>query len=253
MQGPEAFIRHLAEQRYHPRSDAHSNAICLGILIDLIDYCKPLRQKIEKGELVARLNHTVTVNYQHWNIDLALGPPPGKPTPPAQGSVISFSVPTVIEVAIEAKGVMTEHGKARHNRLRDLQAFHSHAHTYNQKVVAVGLVVVNMSEYYWSPTRAVNDITHHRNISQLAAETVDLYRNLPLRNSPSDGPGLESACVLVIKHDNLGKNPNLPENAPEARDTELVTRPPAPQPGDPLHYATMVHRVCQAYTDRWAS
>ena len=159
----------------------------------------------------------------------------------------------MIEVAIEAKGVMTEHGKARHNRLRDLQAFHSHAHIYNQKVVAVGAVVVNMSEYYWSPTRDVSAITHHRNISQLAAETVDLYRNLPLRSLSSDGPGLEATCVLVIKHDNLAKNPNLPENAPEPKDSELVTKPPAPQLGDPLHYSTMIHRICTAYTDRWAN
>lgn len=251
MQGPDAFIRHLAEHHYHPRSDAHSNAVCLGIVMDLVAFCQPLRQRAASGELVAKLNHTVTVNYQRWNIDLALGPPAGRPKPPTEGSVISWGVPTVIEVAIEAKGVMTEHGKARHNRLRDLQAFHSHAHTYNQKVVAVGIVVVNMAEYYWSPTRDTSDITRHRNIRTLAAETVDLYRNLPLRNAPSKGPGLEAASVVLIQHDNLAKNRELPPEAPEPHPSVLVTRPPAPQLGDPLHYSTMIQRICTAYTDRW--
>ena len=167
----------------------------------------------------ARLNHTVTVNYQNWNIDLALGPPPGAPQPPSADERITFAVPAVVEVAIEAKGVMTEHGKARHNRLRDLQAFHHHAHIYNQKVIAVGVIVVNIAEFYWSPTRPASDITRHRNIEQIAAETVNLYRNLPLRNSPSDGPGLEAACVLVVRHDNLGKNVDLPSgSAGQSRD-----------------------------------
>ena len=89
---------------------------------------------------MAKLNHTVKVNYQDWNIDLALGPPPGLAAPPSDGQ-IRFEAPVIVEVAIEAKAVMTEHGKARRNRLRDLQAFHDDAHTYNQQTVAVGTVV----------------------------------------------------------------------------------------------------------------
>jgi hypothetical protein len=251
MRGPQALVEHLATHLYHPRSDAHSNAICLGILEDLLDHCAPLAKKSRSGELVAKLNHTVTVNYQNWNIDLAIGPPPGAPQPPPEDARIRLATPAVVEVAIEAKGVMTEHGKARHNRLRDLQAFHSHAHVYNQKVIAVGVVVVNMSSAYWSPTRAPTDITIHRNIEQIAAETVALFRNLPLRNTPKDAPGLEAACALVVKHDNMLKNVSLPSTAPKPGKTVLVTKAPAPQAGDPLHYATMMHRICTAYRDRW--
>ena len=250
MRGPQALIDHFRAHHYHPRSDAHSNAICLGILDDLLDLCEPLAARAKRGEIVARLNHTVTVNYQNWNIDLALGPPPGAPQPSSADERITFAVPAVVEVAVEAKGVMTEHGKARHNRLRDLQAFHHHAHIYNQRVIAVGVIVVNIAEFFWSPTRATSDVTRHRNIEQVGAETVNLYRNLPLRNSPAAGPGLEAVCVLVVRHDNLGKNVDLPADAPAGGETVLITKPPAPQVGDPLNYATMVQRVCTSYQDR---
>lgn len=253
MNGPKLFIEHLRKNQYHPRSDAHSNAIGRAILLDLIDQCPPLAQKVGTGELVAKLNHTVTVNYQRWNIDLALGPPAGSPTPPPNNEPVRYDVPSLVEIAMEAKGVMTEHGKARHNRLRDLQAFHHHAHIYNEKVVAVGFVVVNVSPVFWSPTRAEDDITVHAKIGQLGAETVNVFRNLPLRHTPADGAGLEAGCVLVVKHDNLLKNENLPDSAPSPSETVLVERSPAPQVGDPLHYATMIRRICEAYKDRWTS
>lgn len=252
MNGPQLLIEHLQNHHYHPRSDAHSNATCEGILLDLLSHCPPVAERARSGELVARINHTVTVNYQRWNIDLALGPPAGAAVPPSGSALITHATPSVIEVAIEAKGVMTEHGKARHNRLRDLQAFHHHAHVYNEKVVAVGVVVVNIAPHFWSPTRASDDVTTHHNIDQLGAETVDLYRNLPLRHTPTDGPGLEAATVIVVKHDNLLKNKQLPESAPAPKPTVLVEAPPAPQVGDPLQYATMIRRVCRAYKNRWA-
>lgn len=253
MNGPSLFVEHLRTQFYHPRSDAHSNAICLAILSDLLEHCPPIAERASSGELVAQLNHTVTVNYQRWNIDLALGPPAGRPEVPAQDERIRHEIPSVIEVAIEAKGVMTEHGKARHNRLRDLQAFHHHAHIYNEKVVAVGVVVVNVASVYWSPTRATDDITTHTNIEQLGAETVNVFRNLPLRHTQQEGPGLEAACVLVVEHDNLLKNVELPASAPQPSEPILVQGPPSPQVGDPLHYTTMIRRICRAYEDRWAS
>ncbi len=251
MNGPDAFLDHLRTSLYHPRSDAHSNAICIGILDDLLAHCEPLAAKAKSGEVVAKLNHTVTVNYQRWNLDLALGPPAGNPVPPTEGESIRLEPPSLVEVAVEAKGVMTEHGKARHNRLRDLQAFHHHAHVYNESVVAVGVVVVNVSPVFWSPTRDPSDITFHNHIEQLGADTVSLFRNLPLRNAPGDGAGLEAACVLVVRHDNLLKNEALPAGAPHPEQSSLVTRSPAPAVGDPLHYATMIHRICRAYRDRW--
>lgn len=251
MRAPEALAAHLQAEQYHPRSDAHSNAICHAVLDDLLDSCTALREKAASGEIVARLNHTVQVGYQPWNIDLALGPPAGPAVPPRAPARIADATPAVVQLAVEVKGVMTEHGKARRNRLRDLQAFHGHAHMYDRKVVAGGVVVVNVAHVFWSPLRKPDDITHHDNIERIGRETVDLYRNLPLRNDPSNGPGLEAMCVMVVEHDNLAKNPGLPYGAPRPGPTRLVTSPPAPDPGDPLHYETFIHRLCRAYSGRW--
>lgn len=248
MRGPAAFIRHLAENLYHPRSDAHSNAVCLAILTDLIDHCPPFAEKARRGELVAKLNHTVKVNYQDWNIDLAIGPPAGLPTPPDTEPIRS-ETPVTVEVAIEAKTVMTEHGKAQRNRLRDLQAFHNYAHSYNQQTIAAGTIAVNVSPVFWSPLRKCDDVTEHKN----AERTVGLFRSLPLRHRPEDGPGLEAVSVLVIDHDNLAKNPSPPMGAPPPQPPRLVSRAPAPQVGDPMHYATMIRRICTAYRERWVS
>jgi hypothetical protein len=250
MNGPTQLIQHLSLAGYHPRSDAHSNAICKGFLDDLLDNCDVIRAKGNSGQLVAQINHTVIHGHERWNIDLAIGPPSEviEPTPDER---MRYASPVVVEIAVEAKGVMTEHGKARHNRLRDFQAFHGHAHRYNSRVIAVGIVVVNISEHFWSPTRGTGDITIHRNIARLGRETVELYRNVPLRNLATDGPGLEAQCVIVVDHDNVAHNPAPPPGVPLSVPSRLVTGAPSPGPGDPLAYSAAVHRVCTAYGDRW--
>lgn len=252
MNGGQRYVEHLRENQYHPRSNEHSNALCRAVLDDLLDTCSVIADKAAEGRLVAKLNHGATVSHQRWNIDLALGPPSGRRERPENGERIRFGVPTVIELAFEAKGVMTEHGKARRNRLRDLQAFHDHAHRYNSKVVAGGLVVVNVANNYWSPTRDESDVTLHSNIDRIGEETVELFRNIPLRDAGDEGGGMEGMGVLVIRHDNIKKNPNPPPDAPLSEETELVTTDPAPASGDPLNYATMIYRLCRAYEDRWA-
>lgn len=252
MKGPEVFVQHLRDNQYHPRSDAHSNALCHAVLKDLIDHCAPIAKKARAGELVGKVNHTVTVNYQRWNIDLAIGPPADKPKPPMDGELIRHEAPSLIEVAIEAKGVMTEHGKARNNRLRDMHAFHHHAHVYDERTIAVGIIVVNVSPIFWSPTRPTDDISYHHSIDRLGQETVDLFRNIPLRNRPDESAGLEAAAILVVDHDNLLKNETPPVGAPDPQDTVLIEGAPAPVIGDPLHYTTLINRICRAYGNRWA-
>ena len=168
------------------------------------------------------------------------------------GDRIHLATPAIIQIALEAKGVMTEHKKARYNRLRDLQAFHAHAHQYDPNTIAAGIIVVNISPVFWSPTRSETDITFHKNITKIGQDTIETYRSLQVRKNPDDGPELEAASIVVIEHDNLKKNPTtLPTNI-RPGVTALVNGPPAPQVGDPLHYATMIHRICIAYQERFA-
>jgi hypothetical protein len=56
MRGPQLLVDHLRQHNYHPRSDAHSNAVCLGLLEDLLDHCPAVAKKAARGELVAQLN-----------------------------------------------------------------------------------------------------------------------------------------------------------------------------------------------------
>jgi hypothetical protein len=223
----------------------------MGVLQDLLDNCPPFAEKAARGEIVARLNHTVLVRHESWNIDLAIGEPAGAPAPPDGGAAIRIESPALVQIALEAKSVMTEHGKARRNRLRDFGAFHAHAHVYNKKVVAAGVVVINAAENFWSPTRVAADLTRHRNIDTLIAKTVDVFRSVPLRNAEDDAPGLEAMCAIVVEHDNFPKNLSLPPGAPPHQPSRLLTRPPAPPVGDPLHYAALIRRACSAYRDRW--
>lgn len=250
MDGPRKFVRYLQASHYHPRSDAHSNAICKFIVEDLVATCGPLGERATSGEIVAAINLTQTVGHDTWNIDLALGPPAGPPTPPDKDDVVRTDKPAVVQIALEAKGIMTEHGKARRNRLRDFQAFHDHSHRYNSKTVAVGVVVINAAQIFWSPTRREDDVTEHRNVPKLVRDTIDVFRSAPLRDRATGAPGLEAMCVIVVEHDNLGKNPNLPVGI-NSNPSVLVTDPPAPDVSDPLSYASMIYRTCDAYKDRF--
>jgi hypothetical protein len=204
---------------------------------------------------VAALRHHQQVGHADWVIDIAIGTCPGTPTPPQAGSLIVMGTPVLIQIAIELKSIWTEHRKARWNRLRDFNAFHGHARQYHPTTVAAAYLVVNSATQFWSPLRQPNDITVHGSRKQtareLAEETVDLFRSIHLRNSSTDPPGLEALGVTVIEHDNLMKNPNAAAYAGLHRTTIVAPTPPSLRLGDPLHYETMIQRICSAYTQRF--
>jgi hypothetical protein len=251
MHAPRKLVSHLISENYHPRSDKHGKILCLAMLEDLLEACPKLRNKAASGEVVAKINHRQTIGHDEWVIDLAIGQAASAAQRPAPGELIRMEAPAVIQIGIEAKSVMSEHKKARKNRLRDLNAFHSHAHKYADLTIAAGMIVINMAKWFWSPLRMANDITEHRNLETLPKEIVDTYRNIPLRENSTDNPGMEAVGVIVIEHDNLGANPKLPKSAPARRESRLVEVSPAPPVGDPLHYATMIRRICNAYTQRF--
>jgi hypothetical protein len=163
--------------------------------------------------------------------------------------------PVIIQIAIELKSIWTEHGKARWNRLRDFNSFHGYAHQYNPSTVAAAFLVVNSADRFWSPLRKLDDITVHtrpkRTARKLAQETVDIFRSIHLRNSANDVPGMEAIGVLVVEHDNLAVHPNAASYADIAKPTVIPSPPTNPAVGDPLHYETMIQRICTAYTQRW--
>lgn len=239
MAAPEEFVQHLRAGGYHPRSNAHSNALNEAVLRDLLTRCPKIRQHFDEGLLVYELNVKVIFQGSEWNVDLVIGSPPAGFSPPGAGQEITRHRPSTIRIAVEAKAVMTEHGKARRNRQRDLDSFHQFVHRVNQNIVAGALTVVNIAERFRSPLRR-GDITTHKNVRQLVTDTLALIRHLPVRSETTSGAGLEANGAIVVNHDNIDN--------PAAR---LVTAAPAPQVGDPLHYDAFIQHICDQYTRRW--
>ncbi len=164
--------------------------------------------------------------------------------------------PVVIQIAIELKSIWTEHGKARMNRLRDFESFHGYAHHYSPETVAAAFLVVNSADRFWSPLRAKDDITTHGSPKKparlLAKETVDRFRSIHLRKASTDIPGLEALGVFVVEHDNLAIHPDAADYAALHKPTIAAPSPPNPPVGDPLHYESMIQRICNAYTQRFS-
>jgi hypothetical protein len=251
----EAFAKHLSTEGYNPRSSRHSDYLSEIIIDDLIDGCSPLRDRAARGEVVAKLRHHQQVGHDDWVIDIAIGTCAGKPVPPAAGSKTRSTEPAIVQIAIELKSILTEHGKARKNRLRDFNAFHGYAHQYSPQTVAAAFLVVNSAEHFYSPLRRPNDVTkhgsRHRTSRQLAQATIAVFRAIHLRNTVTDPPGLEAIGVVVIEHDNLAFHPSPESQQHLHRPTRVAPVPPSLPVGDPMHYQTMIQRICTAYTQRF--
>jgi hypothetical protein len=255
------LVAHLEEAGYHPRTSKHSDFQSLLIVRDLVAQCPAIARKAASGEIVAKLRHHQQVGHADWVIDIAIGTTAGVAQPPApsRGGDTAFPIriapPVIIQIAIELKSVWTEHGKARLNRLRDFNSFHGYAHQYSHTTVAAGFLIVNSAERFWSPLRPAGDITLHgaarKPARQLAKETVDRFRSIHLRDNAADASGMEAVGVVVIEHDNLLINPNRQQYADLHKPTRIAPVPPSPAVGDPLHYVTMIQRICNAYMQRF--
>ncbi len=208
--------------------------------MDLLAMCRALADDAAAGRLVYDIQRKIIVAGSEWNIDLVLGPPPSGAARQVPARGIERIPPATVRVAIEAKTVMTEHGKARRNRQRDLDSFHQFVHRYDTETVAAGLTVVNMAERFRSPLRP--EPSTHRNVRTLVQETIALLRSLPQRSARGENPGLEANGAIVLLHDNI-----------VLQATALVTGAPAPQVGDPVHYDSFLRRICDCYTQRWSA
>ncbi len=145
------FAAYLRKQGYDPRSSRHSDFQSDLIIRDLVASCPLIARRATTGELVAKLRHHQMIGQDDWVIDIALGTCAGIPVPPPAGAIITTASPVLIQIAIELKGVLTEHGKARRNRLRDFNAFEGHGHRYDPRTVVAAFLVVNSSDYFYSP------------------------------------------------------------------------------------------------------
>ncbi len=195
---------------------------------------RAIRAEAEKGRLVYSINVKLHFGTAVWNIDLAMGPPAGPVTVPPDG--IAFAPPS-IQVAIEIKGVMTEHHKAVKNRKRDFEAHHQHVHNYSNAAIAGVVMVMNAAPRFQSPL--ISHVTVHKNPMALVAHCMNEMRAVTSRGGV-EGRGIDAGSAIVVSHDNI-------DNA----STHYVAAPPAPQIGDPLHYDAFIQKICSEYTRRF--
>lgn len=261
----DELATYLSKNGYDPRSSRHSDFQSEIIIRDLVQSCPLIAARAASGQLVAKLRHHQQVGQADWVIDIAIGTCAGAPTPPPAGTLMTMAAPVIIQIAIELKGIITEHGKARRNRLRDFEAFHGHGHTYDPRTVVAAFLVVNSADCFYSPLNLGKDvlpgkakrpeITAHtsklRNARQLAKESIDLFRSIHLRHSETDRPGLEALGVIVIEHDNIGMYPDPLKYQALHKPTRVAPTPPSLPAGDPLSYDSMIQRICTHYTQRF--
>jgi len=235
----EAFVQRLTRDQYHPRSSKHGDFLCERVLSDLIFSCRKLREHAAQGKIVHNLNHTVNPKSPlRWTIDLVIGPShdanPGRNV----NGLPRKEDPAEIWLAIDTKSIMTEHAKARRNRLRDLKALDDLLHGSDPKTVVGGLVVINISPTFYSPLRT--GITEHRNVERLTRESIEMLETLPRADHESQRPGLEAIGIIVVSHTNKSGD-----------KTRLIEGPQAPSETGLSQYRTFLSDLCRYYTERF--
>ena len=241
--GDERIVGWLQENQYHPRSNAHGSASCLFFLDDLLHESETFAETARAGEIVYQEDYTVGQGQSRWNTDLVVGPPADDvevQTDFGDGRPIVEAEPAEVWLAIDAKSVMTEHGKARRNRQRDINSFADIMHRHHPGAVAGGVLMINLAERFKSPLRDEDDITEHDRIEQLVEETVAIFRDID-RADGEISPNVDGVGCVVVDHTNMD----------DGHETRLVSEPPAPGDEDIVHYRNFLYIMLNTLEGRF--
>jgi hypothetical protein len=233
---------------------------CWGVLFDLLRSSALLRRHAKDDEIVFGINHEMRDfrSGRKKDLDLVVARPVG---PPGDRTFADLAeryavvlddeqrreldaLPALREgpvgavlAALEAKAAMTEHSKARPRLYDELESSHTAVHGASRQALAIGLVMVNASEAFISPDLNKGPdrdrVTTHRQPAAAEA-TIAKIRELPRRTDVTRD-GFDGLGVVVVS----ARNDDSP--------VRLVSSPPAPQPGDILHYDNMITRVANEY------
>jgi hypothetical protein len=280
MQGPEIFVRSLsvpqprgaseALWQYHSRSDLHSKVGCWGVCFDLLRTSALFQEHAETNKVIFGVNFQMR-DYRtkrKKKLDLVIARPSGTPEEGHRrrlgdlatewGIVLSReqekeleALPMIVEgsvtgsgvlMALEAKATMTAHGKARPRLYDELNSSQGTIHGASEQALAVGLSVINAGDTFISPDRqrdSGRDIVSAHRQPRDAKGVVEKVEELPRRSNRHE-VGFDGLAILVIDMANDGS------------PVRLVTRPPAPQPGEVFYYDDMITRVANEYDSRFS-
>lgn len=256
---PKRYCEYLTQERYHPRSNKHGDFLAQAFLADLLEQSPLLKKAAAQGKVAYSLNFAIQVAFVQegiteetlkdlaWNIDLAFGIP--KTEPPAKGkkrkermldgAVIKEADLADIWMMVDAKGVMTEHGKARRNRQRDLTALWAVMHTFYPKSVVGAVLPINIAKTFQSP---LNDHeTDHGNIEQIVKETLAIFRAVKRKSATSES-GIEGVGCFVVDFSNKPGD-----------KAALRTTAPAPTGDDPIRYENFASSMARHLEERFGS
>jgi hypothetical protein len=259
----------LADWQYHPRSDHHSKVACWGILFDLLQQSKLLRDHVESGRLAFGINQEMKDfrSGRKKNLDLVLARPLGHPIakplsfrslvgkwsivlddeelrilselPDAREHPVS---PITVQIALEAKACMTEHLKARPRLYDELNSSHDAVHGSAQNAIAAAFVMINVADWFVSPEMNKSGgprfVTHHKQ-PRATTSVIEKVLEIPRRVDTS-AAGFDALAIVIVDCVNDGSTP-----------VRVVSEEPAPQPGNQLHYDSMIARVVQLYESRF--
>lgn len=278
MHGPALLVRTLSksdrrdrfgnEWQYHSRSDHHSKVACWGIVFDLLRTSGLLRRHIESGLVHFGINHEMRdfVHDRKKDLDLVLctaSARSAKNDKTLVGMVEDYGIelseqekaelaklPALsrapvgsVLMALEAKACMTAHQRALPRLYDELNSSHLTVHGATDQAIAAGFAMVNIAPRYLSPDlnkknrQSDPKWSEHRQPRD-AELAIDKVRQLPKRSKTGD-TGYDALAIVVIDCANDGS------------PVGLVTSPPAPQPGDIYHYASMIDRLAHIYATRF--
>lgn len=257
--------------QYNSRSDRHSQIGCWGVAFDLLATSALLRQHAESGKVVLGVNHTMNDfgTSRKKALDLVVARPAG-PVPPRGQSLRSIvatknipltdserslllNLPDIpvapvgaVLIALEAKAAMTAHVKALPRLYDELNSSHLCVHGASNQALAIGFVQVNSATHFASSVTNGYPLTDYPIRVTAHRQPYDTKRvlkkiaELPRRSSVT-GVGFDGIGISVLDFANQGG------------PVTLVTDPPAPQPGDPFHYDSMIVRMANEYDSRFAA
>lgn len=281
MHGPGILARFLSEPgppdqhgqrwQYNSRSDRHSKVGSWGVAFDLLQQSGLLRAHAEQGKVVLGVNHEMRdfATGRKKDLDLVIARPDGPVVeggPSLRSLVDQYRIPLAPEsrdlleslpdlpiapvgavlVAMEAKACMTAHVKSLPRLYDELNSSHLCVHGASRQALAIGYVQVNNAQDFISsvinsdriaeglPAR----VTRHRQPSD-TERVIGKVAEIP-RRSHREGNGFDAVGITVIDFRNDGS------------PVELVTRPPAPPPGDNFHYDSMIVRMGNEYDTTFA-
>lgn len=278
MHGPAILCRSLSTAsrtdrfgnawQYHSRSDHHSKVACWGIVFDLLRSNSLLRRQVEAGKVVFGINHEMRdfVHDRKKDLDLVLCTPSSVAEARATTLVdlvssyhIALSEPERAELeslpilrrgnvgsvlmALEAKACMTAHQRALPRLYDELNSSHLTVHGASDQAIAAGFAMVNAAPRYLSPdlnkqNRPTDPEWSAHRQPRDASLAIDKIRQLPKRSKPGD-VGYDALAIVLVDMPN--------DDSP----VKLVETPPAPQPGEIYHYASMIERLSHTYTTRF--